>query len=59
MGEELKQSGLDGEIDMEGLNASDFAGRARTFKQMIEAGMGLADAHRLTGLLQFASEVSL
>ncbi len=47
---ELERVGLDPEIDMSGLNASDLAGRARALGQMVKAGVPLDEARRLTGM---------
>ena len=47
---ELARLGLDPKIDLSQLNASDLAGRTRSFKQLVESGMDAGDATRLTGL---------
>ena len=38
------------ELDMSGLHASDTAGRTRSFKQFVEAGMHPEDAGEVTGI---------
>lgn len=47
---ELTRLGLPSEIDFAALNASDLAGRARAYGQLVTNGVDEADARRLTGL---------
>ncbi|MCY4057581.1 MAG: hypothetical protein OXG44_06240 [Gammaproteobacteria bacterium] len=47
---ELRRLGLESEIAFDRLNASDLAGRARAFGQLVSNGVLEADARRLTGL---------
>jgi len=46
---ELQRLGVDSDIDFTNLNASDLAGRARAYGQLVTGGVSDADARRLTG----------